>query len=134
MQILKLFIQSVYIALIFYHLSLFFTKLSLLLQYLKIFLSKKIRIATWLVIAITIIYGAWTTLSNVFYCRPIESLWLETPGAKCFYFMPLMVANSIFNIVTDILVYLLPLPGLKRLMLPKSQKIGLLLVFTLGGL
>lgn len=130
----KVFIQSIYIASIFYYVSLFFTKLSLLLQYFNVFPSKKLRIATWVVLVITVIFGGWTFFSMIFYCQPIEGLWLRTPGYKCFHTVRFMTANSVFNIVTDLLVYILPLPGLRRLMLPTSQKIGLLLVFTIGGL
>ena len=42
--------------------------------------------------------------------------------------------NAVFNIITDIVVCVMPLPVLKDLRLPKKQKYSLLLVFALGGL
>ena len=69
--------------------------------------------------------------STVYLSRPFGVIRLR---GSVFHLMRFLTANIVFNVVTDLLVYILPLTGLKRLMLPKSQKIGLFLVFTFGGL
>lgn len=43
-------------------------------------------------------------------------------------------ANASVNIITDVCTAILPLPVLKRLNLPKRQKIVLMVVFGLGGM
>ena len=43
-------------------------------------------------------------------------------------------AHAALNVATDIFILILPIPGLKKLMLPRAQKVGLILVFALGGL
>lgn len=127
--------QYMYINMIFYQLSLFFTKISFLLQYLRIFPTKKMRLAIWIVFGIVIVYGAWTVFSMVFFCTPIEAYWKSDSNvkARCFKASQLWLVNGALNIFTDLLIITLPLPGLKALMLPRGQKLGLMLVFLLGG-
>lgn len=43
-------------------------------------------------------------------------------------------ANAAINILTDIATAILPLPLLCHLNIPKSQKVGLMVVFALGAL
>ena len=126
-------IKSMYANMIFYQLSLFFTKISFLLQYLRIFPTKKMRTAIWTVFGIVIIYGGWTVFSMVFFCTPIEAYWKLSNSDRCFDAFVLWLANGVLNIFTDLLIIALPLPGLKALMLPRGQKLGLMFVFALGG-
>jgi hypothetical protein len=43
------------------------------------------------------------------------------------------VVQSTLNVVTDFLIYALPIPTLIRLSLPWSQRIGLIVLFSVGG-
>jgi hypothetical protein len=45
----------------------------------------------------------------------------------------LWFANASLNIVSDIVVLICPMPALSQLQLPKRQKIGVLVVFAIGG-
>lgn len=73
-------------------------------------------------------------LSNVFMCTPIRYFWNTSIAGKCMNEMAVWFANAAINIVTDIAVFLLPMPALKQLQLPARQKYGLMGVFALGGL
>lgn len=42
------------------------------------------------------------------------------------------LGNTIIHIITDFMIFLLPIPVLARLSLHRKQKIGLLCVFSLG--
>ena len=53
---------------------------------------------------------------------------------KCMSPSKFYVAHAGMGLATDVLILLLPLPGLRRLMLPRAQKFGLILVYLLGGL
>jgi len=77
-----------------------------------------------------VISHAWIVCSVLTSCIPIEHLWTFEEG----YCHPYAVwnANSVINIVTDFLIFCLPLPGIFSLRLPKRKKIGLCVVFTLG--
>ena len=104
-----------------------------MLQYLRIFPTKKMRTAIWTVFGIVIIYGGWTVLSMVFFCTPIEGYWKTELSGNCFDADLLWLVNGGLNILTDLFIIVLPLPGLKALMLPRAQKLGLMFVFALGG-
>lgn len=121
---------------IFYQLSLFLTKVSFLLQYLCIFPTKKMRAAIWTVLGMVIVYGGWTVFSMVFFCTPINAYWKQelVDGDRCFDASLIWLINGCLNIFTDLLIIILPLPGLQALMLPRGQKLGLMFMFALGGL
>lgn len=44
-----------------------------------------------------------------------------------------MMVQSILNVVTDFMIYALPIPTLYTLSLPWSQRIGLVILFSVGG-
>ena len=103
------------------------------------------RIATWTIFGIIIIYGGWAFFSSVFICWPIDFFWnfldnfwqitaTHEYGKHCLDPEIFYVAHAGMNIGTDILILGLPVPWLRRLMLPRGQKIALMLVFMLGGL
>ena len=121
-----------------YNLGIVFVKLSFLLQFLRIFRSKRMRITLWTSLGIVIIYGGWALFSTIFTCWPIDSFWTfsytDVTKESCLNFEKLYLAHAGLNLGTDVLILALPVPGLKQLMLPRAQKVGLILVFMLGGL
>jgi hypothetical protein len=46
---------------------------------------------------------------------------------------PPLVVQSTLNVVTDFIIYALPIPTLISLSLPWSQRIGLMILFSIGG-
>lgn len=91
------------------------------------------RIAIYLVIGTVIIYAFVAVFMTIFLCSPVSTFWeksFRAPG--CYDFKNALYISASLNILTDLLIILLPLPGLKRLMLPTSQKIGLMAVFAVG--
>ena len=119
--------------------TLISVKLSFLLLYLRIFRTNRyMRITTWFVMGLVIIYGTWAFFTNIFLCWPIQAVWDITliwyTGNKCLDLYTVTVAYTSLNAGTDVLILLLPLPGLQRLQMPRGQKIGLILVFSLGVL
>jgi hypothetical protein len=47
---------------------------------------------------------------------------------------PPLLAQAIQNVVTDFMIYALPIPTLFRLTLPMSQRVGLVILFSFGGI
>ena len=43
------------------------------------------------------------------------------------------MVQIVINVVTDFIIYVLPMPTLVRLSLPSSQRIGLMILFGVGG-
>lgn len=79
-------------------------------------------------------------MTQILRCRPIKAAWnaqytLEYPdGYRCLDRVLISVVYGWFNIFSDFILLLLPLPMLWNLHLTWQKKLGLLGVFTTGGL
>ena len=124
-----------YASIIVYNLGLFVVKNSILYQYLRFFVSRSYRIAAWALIAFITVAGVAMIITSCFSCWPVAFYWDKSvEGGHCVNMLAFWFCFSAFNILTDLAVWLLPMPVLKRLQLPKKQKISLIAVFALGGL
>jgi hypothetical protein len=82
--------------------------------------------------------GVWTVvglIGGATVCLPVSKNWdLEDPIWACeprFWFW---LAHGIVHLITDLLIFIMPLPMLKTLPLPPLHKIVLIAVFCLGFL
>ncbi|KAF1957015.1 hypothetical protein CC80DRAFT_534987 [Byssothecium circinans] len=125
-------LKAFYASILVYSLSLGLVKLSILLQYRRVFPTKKFQIASGVVMAIVIVYTAWSVLSNVFMCIPIRAFWTKEK-AKCLDQFTEWFVNAAINITTDFIIILLPMPVIRTLNLARKQKWALIGVFALGG-
>ncbi|KAJ5959536.1 uncharacterized protein N7479_006686 [Penicillium vulpinum] len=116
-----------------YQTSLISTKMSILLQYKRVFSTPRMRLACWLMIGILAVYGTWTIISAWANCVPLAKFWDPTVPGFCFDKKALWFSNSAIHITTDIAILIYPMPVLKSLHLPKRQKFALMAVFALGG-
>lgn len=58
-----------------YYAALYFTKMSILLQYLRIFPQEKFRKACFVVMGVVSAYSLWAVFSGIFACNPVSSFW-----------------------------------------------------------
>ncbi|CAG8011374.1 unnamed protein product [Penicillium salamii] len=116
-----------------YQTSLISTKMSILLQYKRVFSTPRMRLACWLLIGFLGAYGTWTIVSAWANCVPLAKFWDPTLPGFCLDKKALWFSNSAIHILTDIIILLYPMPVLKSLQLPKKQKFALMAVFALGG-
>jgi hypothetical protein len=83
-----------------------------------VLVRRKLRLATvWLIIF-----------------RPIHLYWTSVDGAGCSDEGTRLMVGTIINIVTDILVVLMPIPIINKLALPRRDKIVLGFLMGLGAL
>lgn len=114
--------------------ALFAIKMTFLFQYYRVLAVQNLR---KVFLAAIVIVGAWSLsqlLIGIFICSPIQGFWDSTVQAKCIPNYPQFYINAAGNIVTDIVVFALPLPIIGKLQLAKPQKIMLLGIFSLGFL
>ncbi|KAJ5923217.1 hypothetical protein N7454_008462 [Penicillium verhagenii] len=117
-----------------YQTSLISTKMSILLQYRRVFsTTPRMRLACNLLIGFLVIYGAWTIISAWVNCIPIAKFWDPTVAGFCFNKEALWFSNSAIHILTDLLILIYPMPVIRSLQLPTKQKYALMAVFALGG-
>lgn len=133
---------------IFYTAATSFIKLAILFQYLRLFditsndasaLARKLT--TYLLVA-TIVWGTAYTFLALFSCTPIQKNWdIHLPG-KCFgwgskdpdHFFPAWAVHAAMNMFLDVLVFLLPLPFLRRLRMAGKTRAWLWGLFFMGGI
>ncbi|GFF83700.1 hypothetical protein IFM61392_08953 [Aspergillus lentulus] len=115
-----------------YNLSLTFTKASILLLYLRIFAIPRFVLTSRIALGVISIYGLWCVLSAILNCIPVSAFWDSTIQGNCISRKFLWFFNASLNIVTDLVILIMPIPVLSRLHLPQKQKFGVIVVFAAG--
>lgn len=133
--------QSNYANRLLYVFALGFVKTSLLVFYLRVDPRKWMRYTVWFIMFTIIGLTVATALICIFECWPPALYW-DVPAqlsgaaaAKCMDIhrrQTFFEANGIINIVQDACIYLLPIPMLWKLQVPKRQKAALLFLFCIG--
>lgn len=103
-------------------------KLSLLFLYRRIFQYTRLLWFIYGMMAVIIVWGTINLFLVIFFCTPISALW--TGKGKCLDLDP--YSYAVINVVTTMIVWVLPIPRVWGLQIPRSQKVALSLVFALG--
>lgn len=125
--------QAFWASLIAYYLSLGLTKSSILLQYHRVFPTRKFQVVCWCLFAVVVGYTIWTVFGSIFACVPVQAFWTKE-RARCIDQFAMWFTNAAINIMTDFAIILLPMPVIRRLQLGKRQKSALIGIFAVGGL
>ncbi|KAL4780280.1 hypothetical protein BJX76DRAFT_338451 [Aspergillus varians] len=115
-----------------YQASLITTKASILLQYKRVFSTPRMRLTCHCLIGFLGVWGTWTFISAWLNCVPVAKFWDEELDGYCLDRKALWFSNSGIHIFTDIILLVFPMPVLKKLQLPRRQKVALMGVFALG--
>lgn len=128
------YLRTFYISIVLYNASLTAIKLTFLLQYYRVLGTKKMRQVVIYALVFVAMWSISQLLIVIFTCTPIETFWLgkEVTGGKCMPNLPFWYINAAGNIVTDVMIFIIPLPALGSLNLRKQQKLALIGVFCLG--
>ncbi|KAK1997952.1 integral membrane protein [Colletotrichum falcatum] len=126
---------SSYIAAPVYMLCNGFTKLSLLTFYLRLNPQPWFRYSVWISIVVVCIYTGVITLMMVFLCNPIKKAWdINVTGGSCLDAGIFYMATAVSNIISDIVLFILPLPTLFGLRMKMALKIGAAVLFAIGSM
>ncbi|KAI4673425.1 uncharacterized protein J4E84_011104 [Alternaria hordeiaustralica] len=130
----EIILKYLFWSIICYNASLMFTKVSILLQYGRIFTVREMRIPLHIVMAVCVLWGVSTIITSIFTCVPVHAYWkiLEQPTSKCIDNKTIWYVNASINIVTDLLVAFLPVRVIWTLQIAMRQKIALLAILTIG--
>ena len=129
-----------YIGAIFYCLATAFPKLSLCALYLRIFVHRRIRIITWVVVAFLVANCIAFTIASILICVPPSYYWKtyvfkpEDPKKQCINTNALSLAYNPPNIVSDVVMLALPVRTLWKMNVSKAKKAGFLGVFSTGSI
>ena len=107
-------------------------KISILLQYRRIFASKTMQ---WITTGGVVFLGAWTIMECfllTLICIPVAKFWDSSIEGRCLDSLSIWYVMASFNLISDVLLFVLPLPAIRSLQLPRRQKWTLTIVFGLG--
>lgn len=109
-------------------------KLSILLLYLRILSTLFLHRLCYAVIALVLLLGGYSFISNVVPCLPIATFWdpLSHPGAWCWPNPGKWWTDIGVHLFTEVMILLLPMPFLISLSIPLRKKIGVVLLFAFG--
>lgn len=120
---------------ILYLAAVLFPKLAILAIYLRIFTEKPYRVACYIVAGIITANWIGTTVAGFLLCIPLDYTWDRTiPGGHCFDINSDFRLGSLANIVTDVVMLVLPLPVIWKIRTTSHIKIGLTITFATGSL
>lgn len=118
-----------------WNLSLAMTKVSVLLFYCKVFAVTKVKLLSQITIVFVALLGTSGFLSTMLVCHPFAFNWdLSIPGGYCGSQSDVFAVFGIMNLVTDVVVLLLPIKSLLALRLPLWKKVSLMATFSVGFL
>ncbi|GCB17918.1 hypothetical protein AAWM_00803 [Aspergillus awamori] len=126
------FMMGDYIFSHFYDVAIASTKLSVLALYYRIFITPKFRLVIILTVVWVILWLMTMEIVLGLECRPIAKFWNSSVEGTCFNLVAFSYFTNIANLVTDIWIFLLPLPIILHLQITKNKKIGLSLLFSVG--
>ena len=125
---------------IFYDPVNVFVKVSILLQYSRIFNPTGRRdlpvfIAIQLCIWSIVLFYSVEMFFSIFECNPRENIWnkLATTGS-CYSINGINEASGVFNVVSDFAILVLPMPVIRKLQMTLKRKLLTLGVFAIGFL
>ncbi|PYH47899.1 uncharacterized protein BP01DRAFT_335541 [Aspergillus saccharolyticus JOP 1030-1] len=131
-QVVRNQLMALYITIPLYNLSLTLTKLSLVFLYKRLFPTKYYQIILAITLFFVVTTGLWMIFSAVFFCIPVHAFWDTSMPRTCLSEAVVWCLNAAFQISTDLLLVVLPMPLVIRLQIPKRQKVALIFIFALG--
>ncbi|KAF2453254.1 hypothetical protein BDY21DRAFT_375043 [Lineolata rhizophorae] len=136
MPLLEGTLKSWYVYQIVYLVDLAVIKFSILAFYAAISSYLPYRVGVYLTMAVVAAFTVAMVFVNAFECSNPSDAWspefLFQETSSCRNLHPIYFAQAGFNILTDIIIILLPMPILNKLNLKRSKKFGLLGVFSVG--
>ncbi|KAI9851116.1 MAG: hypothetical protein M1838_004451 [Thelocarpon superellum] len=136
LDLAKQTIKLLYVFQILYQATYPTIKISVLLLYERVFALPRFQLLVKCLIAIMFMWQIATVLVGIFWCTPVSAFWdniLEN-APNCVDENGSYVANASINVVTDLVILVLPMPIIVKLHISRRQKIVLCSIFVLGSL
>lgn len=109
-------------------------KISILLLYKRTFTIKSMFYAIHAVGVVVIGNALSNVISFAFQCTPSARFWDPGLPGHCVNQPVLILVASMFPMLTDFAIYVMPMPVIWGLQMTVRRKLQLTLVFALGGL
>ncbi|QKX54259.1 uncharacterized protein TRUGW13939_01344 [Talaromyces rugulosus] len=132
------FLVDVFALQIIYYTFLNVPKLAVLVLYHRIFSVRRgIIWVTRILMAVLVLYTIVSVFLSIFACgRHVDAFYSEDPKAakQCIDMDAMQIYTSVPNIVTDVLILLVPMPVAFGLRVRMSVRLGIAMTFLMGSL
>uniref|UniRef100_A0A093VQP1 Rhodopsin domain-containing protein n=1 Tax=Talaromyces marneffei PM1 TaxID=1077442 RepID=A0A093VQP1_TALMA len=115
-----------------YKMGIGFTKISILTLYYRVFVNKTFRQVVIVLMVYVSLYTVATTVATILQCIPIKRAWDRTVPGTCVQPTAQWYSYAALNMTAEVIMFFLPMPMLKRLHVPRQQKVDLFLIFAVG--
>ena len=82
--------------------------------------------------ALTVIFYVACIISRALQCIPREKIWNPFVTGKCINSPAELVSSGVVNILSDIILLIIPLSMISRLQMPRRKKWAVFAVFSTG--
>ncbi|KAF2794510.1 hypothetical protein K505DRAFT_189583, partial [Melanomma pulvis-pyrius CBS 109.77] len=116
---------------------IFFTKLSILLLYLRLLVPTRwspLWTTIHIFIGISASFYTAITLVKIFQCNPIERAYKKSIPGRCINVPILLIVSGLFNTISDALILLVPIKACWNLKMSWQKKVAVCSVFTIGAI
>ncbi|KAI9804374.1 MAG: hypothetical protein M1826_004870 [Phylliscum demangeonii] len=117
---------------IFRGFALLAAKISILLLYRRINPNANFRRAVHLVMAFCVAYSVAAIATVIFQCSPRRRYWIKALPGSCINTLTFYKISGTINMLSDIAIFLLPLPMVWKVRLPRRQKLAIIGVLAIG--
>lgn len=115
----------------FYRLALIFVKLDILAFYWKVFVQPIFRRIVLATAAFIIAWGIGITVTLLLFCRLLRAYWDHSVEDTCLTIITFIYFTNISNLITDIWIFLMPVPMVWHSQLQTKKKLLLSLIFCI---
>ena len=126
-------LQGFYILPLLQTTALFLGKISVLVLLHRIFITRRFQLTARILSAIVLAWYLTSLFGYTFICYPIQMNWNPRIHGHCGNLPLLTVIVPIPWVVTDFAILIAPIPVVRKLQLPRLEKIGLCALFLTGG-
>ncbi|KAE9988728.1 hypothetical protein EG327_003249 [Venturia inaequalis] len=126
------FYIRIFVSIFIYILSTTCAKLSVALQYRRIFTGGKTKRTLWCLMGLIVGCGIWSFCANLFFCAPIRKSWHPESAGTCISKKDTWLSYSGANILISTVLIILPLPTIAKLQMQRRANLALVVIFSLG--
>ncbi|KAF3000230.1 hypothetical protein E8E13_007476 [Curvularia kusanoi] len=117
---------------IFFPIACSLTKISQCISYLRLYPSRANEVFCHVMIGFITTYTVACICISLLECRPIRAHWGPGPGLGCMDIRVTLAVMAALNSASDLSIYLRPVKPLLALHMPTKQRLGLLLLLSVG--
>ncbi|PVH94637.1 hypothetical protein DM02DRAFT_539082 [Periconia macrospinosa] len=115
-----------------YYICNWAVKHALLLFYAEISFARSHRILMYIMHFVAFGFGLSSILVTVFQCTPVRKAWQLELDGHCINFIIFSYINASIMVITDLVLYIMPVVFTRNLQLRRAQRIGLNCMFGMG--